>query len=265
MSNYNNDEFLIKSIDSVLNQSFKNFEFIIIDDASTDNSWKIIKEFSKKDDRIKTIKNKKNKNIVRSVNKGLLLAKGKYIARFDSDDVCKKERFEKQIHFMEKNPQIGVCGSSINFINKKNEKIGKKIYPQNNHEIRKIILSRNPFCNPTTLIQKKCFDEFGLYNPKFLYAEDYEFWLRINQKYKFYNFTEPLLNYRVSEKNCSIIKQKEMIFVTVKVKKMAVKEYNLFFSLKDRLLIISSYFALLMPPIFVFNLFNKIKKNEKTN
>ena len=115
MSNYNTPiNYLKESIDSVLNQTYSNFEFIIIDDGSTDDSLKFIKSYD--DPRIKLIVNEENIGLTKSLNKGLKAAQGEFIARMDSDDICYPERFEKQIEYMRKHPDTTVCGTWPNIL-----------------------------------------------------------------------------------------------------------------------------------------------------
>jgi glycosyltransferase involved in cell wall biosynthesis len=124
---YNGERFLMKTIDSVLNQSFKDFEYVIVNDGSTDNTEKIIKEYMKKDKRIIYIKLKENKgsdNLGNVINIGLKKCEGRYIARLDADDICYKDRLEKQFSYLEKHKKIFLVGSSADIINKIGNKIG---------------------------------------------------------------------------------------------------------------------------------------------
>ncbi|HAS7841575.1 TPA: glycosyltransferase family 2 protein, partial [Vibrio cholerae] len=112
MSVYNGEKYLGEAIDSILKQTFSDFEFIIINDGSTDKTLEIIKSYMKKDDRIVLV-SRENKGLIVSLNEGLDLAKGQYIARMDADDISIKSRFEKQIEFLDSNPDIGVCGTWV--------------------------------------------------------------------------------------------------------------------------------------------------------
>ena len=115
MSNYNTpEEFLRASIESVLNQTYSNFEFIIVDDCSTDNSLEIIKSYQ--DERIVVLENKENLGITKSLNRGLEIAKGEYVARMDADDISFPKRFETQVEYLKNNPQVIVCGTGVELI-----------------------------------------------------------------------------------------------------------------------------------------------------
>ena len=140
MSVYNGEKYLVQAIDSILNQTYQNFEFIIIDDCSTDNSSHILQEYAKKDSRIKIIKKEKNigiKGFIENLNLGISIAEGKYIARMDADDISLPERFQKQVTFLENNPEIFMVGAQIDFINEKNEIIGEKAGALEHEEIVK--------------------------------------------------------------------------------------------------------------------------------
>ena len=226
MTAYNTEKYIKEAIESILNQTFKDFEFIIVDDGSTDNTRLIIEEYAKKDRRIKILYNKKNLGIVKSLNKAIAIAKGKYIARMDSDDVSKLNRLEKQFVFMESNPKVGVCGTNFILINEKGKIIGWKSFPETNEKCKKAFFFRNPFGHYTVMIRKECFDIFGYYNNDFLYAEDLELWMRFGQKYKLYNLQKYLVYYRVHAINSIFKNQKQMIKATLKARKIALKKYN---------------------------------------
>ncbi|MCA9308097.1 glycosyltransferase family 2 protein, partial [candidate division WWE3 bacterium] len=114
---YNVEHVLEETIKSVLNQTYNNFEFIILDDASPDNTWQIIQKWAKKDKRIIPVKNEINLYIAENRNKGLLLAKGKYIVWQDADDISVSSRIEKQVEFMEQNPDVAICGGYLQSFN----------------------------------------------------------------------------------------------------------------------------------------------------
>lgn len=117
MSVHNEERFLGASIESILNETYKNFEFIIVDDKSTDNSLEIIKKYQKKDKRIRIIKNEENIGLTKSLNRALKLAKGEFIARQDASDISKKERLAEQINFLKENSDYSVVGTDLYFIN----------------------------------------------------------------------------------------------------------------------------------------------------
>jgi len=196
---YNGEAFLNESIKSILNQTFKNFEFIIINDGSTDKSEKIIKSFQKQDDRIVLI-NQKNQGITKSLNTGIRLSKGKYIARMDSDDVAEIDRFKDQIQYLEHNKDLDIVGCQISFIDSQSKKISHKIeLPIDDLLIKWELIFGTPLFHPTLMIRKSVFEKFGYFNPISKYAQDLEFWRKIANNVKFGNLPDTLVKIRKSE------------------------------------------------------------------
>jgi len=193
MSAYNSEKYIKEAIESILNQTFTDFEFIIINDASTDSTESIIKSFD--NPMIKLIKNEKNLGLTKSLNIGLDLAKGKYIARMDADDISIPERFQKQFDLMEKNPDIDICGTWYEFIG---EKSGVVRYPELDDEIKSNLMFHDCICHPSVFIRKESLDKHELkYNEEFKYAQDYELWCRVRKTLKFANIPCVLLKYRI--------------------------------------------------------------------
>lgn len=198
MPAYNCERTLSLAIDSVLNQTYSNFELIIINDGSTDNTVNIIKSYS--DYRIILINNQENQTIVPSLNAGLKKSKGKYIIRMDSDDICVKTRFEKQVSFMEKNIDIGICGSCATKINKQGTKIGNMIYDKEDHIIKFKMLHQCHLLHPSIIIRKEVLSKNKIvYDTKHIKSEDYDLFVRLIDYTNFSNIQEPLLFYRETE------------------------------------------------------------------
>ena len=197
---YNGEKYLKEAIESTLNQTFKDFEFLIIDDGSTDKSAETIKSFN--DNRIRLERNKTNLGLIKTLNKGLGLAKGKYIARMDCDDVSLPKRLSVQVNFMEKYPEIGVCGSWVKVIGLKNEFINK--YPQDNEEMRAFLLFNTPLAHPAVIIRKEVLSKYQLeYDENYKHAEDYELWSRVVEHTKITNIPKVLLHYRIHSESVS--------------------------------------------------------------
>lgn len=193
---YNGEKYLENSINSILNQTFKDFEFLIIDDGSTDNSVELIKKFN--DHRIVFVKNNKNIGLIKTLNKGLDLAQGEYVARMDQDDISLQKRLSMQVAFMDKNSDCGVCGSWIKTFGDVKSQIIK--YETDPDAIRAQLLFLNPLAHPTTILRKEVFNKFNLrYDDFYKNAEDYELWTRVINFSKICNIPEVLLNYRVSQ------------------------------------------------------------------
>ena len=190
MSVYNDQETLSKSILSILRQSFKNFEFMIIDDGSIDNSKKILRYYKKIDKRIRLFKNKKNMGLAFSLNKLIKASKSKYLARMDSDDYATKQRLKIQYSYLNKNRNIDLIGSQA--ITDKG-KILKM--PKSYNSIREQIIKNNPFLH-STVMGKSVFFKDNNYNTSYKKCQDYELWLRTYRYYKFNNINKVLLVYK---------------------------------------------------------------------
>ena len=193
--------FLKDAVESILNQTYKNFEFIIVDDASVDNSWDYLKNLN--DHRIKLIKNKKNLGLAASLNKALKVAKGNYIARMDADDISLPTRFEEQVNYLQKNPSITLCGTWVDLINDKGEKIGEKKYPTEDSKIKKSLAWYPAIVHPTFMSRKGFYKTLNGYDTDFDFAEEYELMMRAKNKFKMANIPKKLLYWRFWDKRRS--------------------------------------------------------------
>lgn len=196
MSVYNSERYLSESIESILNQSFTNFEFIIINDGSTDSSLEIIKSY--KDPRICLICNKKNIGLAKSLNIGIKSSCGKYIARMDADDVSFSSRLEKQLDFMEIHLDVGVCGSwSVTFL--ENKRTLKKV-PTQHKQICTMLLSKNSIAHPSVIMRKSIFDNYFIaYDESFSRTQDYKLWADMAKVTKLANIPEVLILRRIHD------------------------------------------------------------------
>ncbi len=196
MTVFNGEKWLKQSIVSVLNQSNGNFEFIIIDDGSTDDSYKIIKEFAIRDSRIVPIK-KHNTGLADSLNIGIRRARGKWIARIDADDVCEVDRLEKQLFFANANPEIHFVGSNFKSIDEYGST--KKIhnYPSSNEKLVKLLLRLKGFPpHSSAFFKSETVKRVGGYRVRLKRAQDYDLWLRISEVGKVAAIQEPLVSVR---------------------------------------------------------------------
>jgi glycosyltransferase involved in cell wall biosynthesis len=193
---YNGEKYLKEAIESILNQTFKDFELILINDGSTDSSEKIIKSFT--DERIVYIDNGKNLGLAASFNAGIDAARGQYIARMDADDISLPTRFEKQFSYLERKPHIGIVGSGIVIIDENGRKMAVHKRPKSHLEIKFSSLFSSPMYHPTVMGRAEIFRSHH-YNDTFSNSEDYELWSRLlfGTSTRFANFREPLIKYRV--------------------------------------------------------------------
>jgi glycosyltransferase involved in cell wall biosynthesis len=253
---YNNEKYVSEAIESILNQSYANFEFIIIDDCSTDRTSKIISRF--KDKRIRYYKNERNLGCTKSLNRALKLANGEVIARMDSDDYCDKDRFKMQLDTLNKE-NADVCGCNLIFIDKDGKEILKARYDLNN--IDKSIKIWNPIAHPTVLIKKKVLDRYGYYDERFSVSQDYDLWLRLWSKgCKFCLDDNFLYYYRQHEKTAKNLKTKKIIKTVLKIKLKAIREYGVRFNLKQWLRFMMEAGTLLLPKKVILWGYYKTKK-----
>lgn len=224
---HNGEKYIKEAVDSILSQTFHDFEFIIIDDGSTDRTAELLSSYN--DERIKIIKQKKS-GISNALNSAISVARGRYIARMDADDRALPERFEKQILFMDENPEIGISGCSVNIIDEEGVYDGAIKYPLDDRSIRKNLIKRNCFIHPAVIIRKSVFDGGLFYDNRFYCSQDYDLWFRIADKYRLANLDEPLLEYRVNNQNLTTQDQKKMLKEAIGIRINAIKKgyYSVF-------------------------------------
>lgn len=203
---YNREKMLAKAVNSVISQSYSNWELLVIDDASNDGTEVMMKNWNKKDERIKyfRIPVTKELGISKFLNFGINNSKGKYIARIDDDDSwCDVNKLRKQVDFLENNPDYVVCGGGVIIVDENCKERYRYFKNETDTEIRKKILYSNPFTHPTTMFRRDKAVELGGYLP-FEHAEDWDFWLRLGKVGKLYNFPEYFANYFLAYHNISL-------------------------------------------------------------
>lgn len=265
LSNYNGEKFVAEAIESILKQTYRDFELIVIDDGSKDGSVAIIQQLVAKDPRIVFIQNEENLSLPVALNIGLQRARGEYVVRMDSDDVASPQRIETLVAFME-NPQhenIAVCGSYCELIDESGKVIGIKKFPRQDKDIRSALWYRNPIQHSTAIIRKRCLDDLGGYNVTFPQSQDYELWFRIGQKYQLHNLEEVLMRYRVHGENAIIQKQKNMIQLALRARKMAVHDYGYTISLRAQIFNSFTRLALILPIRLVYWMFRVMQQNKE--
>ncbi len=201
---YNGEKFLSEAIESVLNQTFGDFELVIINDGSTDSSLSIIQNFMSEDTRIKLI-DRENKGLVTSLNEGIAIAKGQYIARMDADDICLPTRLSEQVSFLEKHPTVAVLGTQATMIDENGLKIGSVRTLKYNYLIKGFCFFSSPFIHPSVMLNRHILSNHLYYSSEYLHAEDYELWSRISllNEMKFANLSQHLLKYRIVKNSIS--------------------------------------------------------------
>lgn len=228
MAVYNEKEdFLKKSVESVLSQTFNDFEFIILDDCSTnENCRKILEKYKNTDGRIRVIRNEKNIGLTKSLNKGLDICEGKYVARIDSDDLADPHRLEKQLEFMENNPKFVLCGSWSLNINEKDEIIGEKKLYTDYKEIKKKLLYFNFFTHSSLFFRKDIAKEVGGYSEDVKKSQDYDFILKMSARYPIANIPLFLCYYRENPGSISANNKKKQEWYGLIARWRAIAKYG---------------------------------------
>lgn len=219
MSAYNAEKYISQTIQSVLDQTFADFEFLIFNDGSKDRTEDIIRSFN--DGRIKLV-NQQNIGLTKTLNKALALAQGEYIARMDADDICEPPRLEKQVSFLNSHPEISLCGTWAKMIDADGNYIKNYNVPIKHYDIKKRLLLHCPMIHPSVMFRRKIFEEIGGYDESFRFAQDYEYWTRILAKYQAANLPEYLINYRVFEQNITKSNNLTVRLLGIKIRLLAL-------------------------------------------
>ena len=229
------------ALDSISNQTFTNYECLIIDDSINLKFINFLKDYCKYDARFQYIRGNQ-KGLSNALNKGLELSQGKYIARSDDTDVSNNDRFKIQSEFLEDNLAIDVLGSNINYVKSQGIKIG--VYGGDHKEITRKLKYKNPIAHPTVMFRAKILEDGHKYNNNFKFCEDLEFWLRLNRKgYKFHNLDLCLVDY---DSITAKVNYKNWLY---NIKARAINVFN-----------ISSFISLIASPIYyLFMFLKKIK------
>jgi len=218
MSVYNGEKYLREAIDSILNQTFRDFEFLIINDGSTDRTMEILRSYH--DRRIKIINNERNMGLTKSLNKGLKMARGEYIARMDADDISMPDRLKKQVDFLDAHQDYAVVGTFVKILNKDSEVIYLPERPIEDTEIRGFLKRDNCIAHGSVMIRKTCLLDVGLYDELMERSQDYELWLRLSEKYRLANIPNYLYMWRRHKENieAKYIKEQKIFVVLAMVK-----------------------------------------------
>lgn len=227
MTAFNAEKYIADSIKSMLRQTYRNFDFLICDDASTDNTLAIIEKFAEKDSRIKVIKNRKNLNIGASATKLLKMVNTDLVARMDADDISFPERLEKQVDFLLNNPDVVMVGGQCITIDEKNEVIGNKVFPTDAEGVRRGLFEFMTVQQPATMMNLRLIPERERYYMRDISpVDDLEFLFRILNFGKVVNLPSYLIKYRVYENSNSLKDPKRSFRLTSAVRRLAVIAYN---------------------------------------
>lgn len=225
---YNAQLFLAKAIESVLAQTYTHFELLIINDGSTDDSERIILSYA--DPRIRYIKNEHNLQLIATLNKGIALALGEYIARMDADDVCMPTRLQHQVHYMQANPNVGALGTYAKRIDVRRNTITNWEYPTTHNAMKCRLFWGSTIIHPTAMLRNSVVQHIK-FNANYPHAEDYKLWKDIAQHYELANIPEYLLNYTEHDGQITETQKASMNATSFKINKEWLNELDLELSL----------------------------------
>lgn len=217
MPNHNGEAFIAQTIESVLGQTFRDFEFLIVEDGSTDRSREIIGRYA--DLRIRMVQLERNGHICNALNVGLEKARGKYIARIDSDDCWYQEKLALQVEFMEGHPECGGCFTWVNVVDENNGPVSDSLFNTHfrvencsRHEwVRRFYFEGCRLCHPSAVIPRKIFEELGRYDLGYVQIQDFDMWSRIVKHYPIHVITTPLMNYRYVKNGSNVSAQSKTV------------------------------------------------------
>lgn len=223
---YNAERFLQKALDSIIGQAYTNLEIIVIDDGSTDNTSNILHRYATKDSRVKFYKNHENRKLIYTLNRGIEIASGKYLARMDSDDIAAKDRIEKLVHALEHNPNIDIISSASFLMNVKgrviNKAIPKAICPK---ALKFVSFFSTPLLHPAMMVKTEIIKKH-LFNYEFIHSEDFELFSRlIHLGYQAFNIDDFLLYYRINPYSVSNKYERIQINSHTRISMMNIENY----------------------------------------
>lgn len=226
---YNSEIYLSAAIDSILSQTCDNFELLIFDDGSTDDSWKIIRQYAQLDKRIVPFRADTNSGYVVHLNDGVLRANGDFIARMDSDDIALPDRLALQLEFLRNNPHVGVVGTSSIQIDENGHEVRLSLRNDTSEALLWQSFFTNPLAHPTVMFRKSIVVRAGLYDPRKIPSEDYDLWARVLRISMLANLKTPLLKYRQHPNSVSRIRTESQAAHALET----LREHWLFFCKAD--------------------------------
>jgi glycosyltransferase involved in cell wall biosynthesis len=252
---YNDLRYFDETIASVLSQSFRDFEYLIVNDGTIAQAETIQHRYN--DPRIRIITTTARLGLSGSREAGLREARGELIAFIDSDDFCEPGRFEKQVAFLDTHPDHVLVGSALRYIDERSQTIGKRVYPENDEDIKPRMVALNCIAQPSVMARRAALIEAGGYTQDFPTAEDYDLWLRAARLGKFHNLPEQLVAYRIHPGSGKNLRLRPALRETTLLKIRALRRYGFPASLRALASIAVHGFLLLLPDRVIFWLFRR--------
>ena len=260
---YNSVDFVEDTVRSIMNQTYTNIEIVIVDDASTDGTMKILEKLSKEDKRIKLSQNKKNLGITDNMNNGIHKCNGKYIAILDGDDWAYPYRIEEQVKLMEKDEEVVLCAGYMDICDENLNVKTTRTYPLKDKDIRRAMVKYDPISHPSSMWRKDALLKTDLYSKNFPICRDYDLIVRISEFGKYENIPKSLIKYRVRKESETgkRIRQTQMYSFYIQMK--AVFEYSFKFTFTDGIFLVLRLIATVILPTslqrFIANNFSVLR------
>jgi glycosyltransferase involved in cell wall biosynthesis len=259
---YNTAEFVAAAIESIVKQSYKNWELIVVDDASTDDSWKIIQRFAKKNKRIKALRNSKNLGVASTANRALKLISGQFLARMDSDDIALLNRLAKQVVFLQKHPEYVAIGGQCQVIDEQNRVIGRKRFPTNPKQVKDMAFYWLSIQQPAMMINRALLPKkFSWYQSGVTSGEEHELIFKLFTYGLVGNLKEVVLRYRLHSSNICRVHPKQDFRLIFKTRWSAIQKYSYRPSFKAVLLNLSQFIAIgvILPEGMIYPLYLRLR------
>jgi glycosyltransferase involved in cell wall biosynthesis len=215
---YNAEPFLAGAVDSILRQTYPHFEIVVIDDASTDGTWAVAQRLASMDPRIRTYRNDRNLGIAGNRNRGVTLARGKYLAWQDADDLSMPSRLEKQVRLLEAHPEVAIVGGYIELF-RGTTTLGVRKYAPDDASLRRCIFRYSPIAQPVAMLRLDALRRAGEYDLRYPPAEDLDMTFRLGERHRLANVQEVLLRYRESDASATFTRLRKMESNTVAIRR----------------------------------------------
>jgi len=253
---YNGERYIREAITSILSQTYSDFELLVIDDGSSDATPEILSEYAK-DSRVRVVR-QTNSGVNAAARRGVQEARGAYIAIMDADDRSQPERLEKQVAFLDGNPDHVLVGSAMRIINEGGEPIGYRRYPLDDESLRAETIIHNPFGHSTICFRRAEALACGNYTDEFDGAEDFDFNVRLRMLGKAANLPEALVDYRVHKGAFKVERLRTQLRDTIRLRELLHSRYGYRYGLKARLVDLIQRLLMIVPPSIVTRLFQMI-------
>lgn len=251
-----------EAIQSILDQTYRNLEIIIIDDCSPDTTWDIIQSYAQKDTRIVAHKNAQNMGIGGNRAKGIELARSEFICWQDADDISTPDRIEKQVTYLQEHPKVGVVGGFIEFFGG-SEPTSIRKYAEHDAQLRQTIFRYNPVAQPASMFRKECYTKLGVYDPALTVSEDLDMLFRVGTQYEFANVQSLVLHYRQVATSLTRKNLKKMELTTIKLRRKYAKDAAYHPTVIDYIFNVVQYVSVyLVPPTLKIKLFTMLRNSK---